>query len=96
MAAGLIVRFESSTLFLTLQDREPAAALDVMVQNGGTPVGLYRVTPSTQHPRGLDFSVRPLREVADEPGIGDFFLTLPELIQKMVSKQSSSRNTTAS
>lgn len=92
VVAGMIVRFETSTLFLTLQDADPAASLDAMAQNGGTPVGLYRVTRSTAHPKGLDFSVRPLQEVADEPGIGDFFLTIAELILEMVLKEISGRN----
>ncbi len=87
ISAGLIVRFETSALYISIQDTDPIAALDTMIENGGEPVGLFRASQSAAHPKGIDFSVRPIAEYAADPAVSALFTTLPGIIQALVLKE---------
>jgi hypothetical protein len=75
VTAALIVGFETTTLLLEAGENDPVGMLEEMIQAGGEPVGIMRVTNGTD---GSSVSFRPLAEYSDDEQIQMFLRKLSE------------------
>ena len=88
VTAALIVAFDSTTLFLEASDHEPLAMLRQMIEAGGEPVGIMRVTGGDS---GESVSFRPLDEYSADNDVRLFLRELSEAAVRHFAAQPQSK-----
>jgi hypothetical protein len=79
----LVVGFEKRTEFVWSKEKEKLGMLNKLMQAGGEPVGLIGVTRENEN-RVATYYCRPLKELEQEPWVGNYLNALLDSIKTTV------------